>query len=82
MPKAIILFASWAKIKGTLLFDGSANPSTAAANGTLLDESSNNGGAATSPNTHEKSNVPDASTVPQNQQNVKENPDTTVGNEV
>ena len=60
-----------AKIKGTLLFDGSANPSTATADGTLLDESSKNGGAATSPNTHEKSNVPDASTVPQNQQNVK-----------
>ena len=71
-----------AKIKGTLLFDGSANPSTATADGTLLDESSNNGGAATSPNTHEKSNVPDASTVPQSQQNVKENSDTTVGNKV
>ena len=71
-----------AKIKGTLLFDGNANPSTAASDGTLLDESSNNGGAATSPNTHEKNNVPDTSTVPQSQQNVKENSDTTVGNKV
>ena len=60
------------KIKGILLFDGSANPSTATADGTLLDESSKNGGAATLPNTHEKSNVPSTPTVPQNQQNVKE----------
>ena len=71
-----------AKIKGTLLFDGSANPSTATANGTLLDESSDNGGAAISPNTHEKSDVPSTSTVPQNQQNVNGNPNITVGNEV
>jgi hypothetical protein len=59
-------------IKGTLLFDGSANPSAATANGTLLEESNNKGGVTTSPNTHAKSNVPIDSSIPQPKENIQQ----------
>lgn len=61
------------KIKGTLLFDGSAIPSTATTNGTLLDGTNDNGGVEAPPNTHGKSNVPTSDTsVSQGQENGKQ----------
>lgn len=54
-----------AKIKGTLLFDGSANPSTATTDGTLLDNANKKGGVETLPNTHEKNNVPSTPSIAQ-----------------
>lgn len=51
------------KIKGTLLFDGSANPSADTANGTLLADTNNNGGVGITANTHEKSNIPSSASI-------------------
>lgn len=57
-----------AKIKGTLLYDGSANPSIATTGDTLLAEADNKGGVSNTANTHGKNNVPSStSTIPQNQ---------------
>ena len=47
-----------AKIKGTLLYDGSANPSIATTGDTLLAEANNKGGVSNTANTHGKNNVP------------------------
>ena len=62
------------KINGTLLFDGSANPSAATTDDTLLEEINKNGGVDTSPNTHGKSKVPSASTISPEESESKENP--------
>lgn len=45
-------------IKGTLLYDGSARPSTATTNGTLLASDNSKGGVVTDANGNVKSNVP------------------------
>lgn len=64
-----------AKIKGTLLYDGSANPSIATTDDTLLAEADNKGGVSNTANTHGKNNVPSSnSTIPQNQDKGNENP--------
>ena len=64
-----------AKIKGTLLYDGSANPSIATTGDTLLAEADNKGGVSNTANTHGKNNVPSStSTIPQNQDKGNENP--------
>lgn len=64
-----------AKIKGTLLYDGSANPSIATTDDTLLAEADNKGGVSNTANTHGKNNVPSTnSTIPQNQDKGNENP--------
>lgn len=64
-----------AKIKGTLLYDGSANPSIATTGDTLLAEADNKGGVSNTANTHGKNNVPSSnSTIPQNQNKGNENP--------
>lgn len=47
-----------AKIKGTLLFDGSANPSITTTSDTLLAKTGDKGGAGNNANTHGKNNVP------------------------
>jgi len=47
-----------AKIKGALLYDGSANPSIATTSDTLLAETDNKGGVSNTANTHGKNNVP------------------------
>lgn len=66
-----------AKIKGTLLYDGSANPSIATTDDTLLAEADNKGGVSNTANTHGKSNVPSSnSTIPQNQDKGNEKPNT------
>lgn len=66
-----------AKIKGTLLYDGSANPSIATTGDTLLAEADNKGGVSNTANTHGKNNVPSSnSTIPQNQNKGNENPNT------
>lgn len=66
-----------AKIKGTLLYDGSANPSIATTGDTLLAEADNKGGVSNTANTHGKNNVPSSnSTIPQNQDKGNENPNT------
>lgn len=52
------------KIKGTLIFDGSANPSPATTNGALSTETNNKGGVS-SAITHVKNNVPSDFNVPQ-----------------
>lgn len=57
-------------IKGTLLFDGSANPPAATTNGALMAKGNNNGGVANNANTHEKSKVPSTSSVEQGQEKV------------
>ena len=62
------------KINGTLLFDGSANPSAATTDDTLLEEINKNGGVDTSPNTHGKSTVPSVSTISPEEAESKENP--------
>ena len=62
------------KINGTLLFDGSANPSAATTDDTLLEEINKNGGVDTSPNTHGKSKVPSVSTISPEEAESKENP--------
>ena len=46
-----------AKIKGTLLYDGSANPSISTTSDTLLAEADNKGGVSNTANTHGKNNV-------------------------
>lgn len=56
-----------------MLFDGSANPSASTTKGTLLEETSDNGGAGTSPNTHGKNNVPSTFSVAQGQESGKKN---------
>ena len=62
-----------AKIKGTLLFDGSANPSAVTTDGTLLEETNKNGGVGASPNTHGKNKIPfSASNIPSEQEKSKE----------
>ncbi len=64
-----------AKIKGTLLYDGSANLSIATTGDTLLAEADNKGGVSNTANTHGKNNVPSSnSTIPQNQDKGNENP--------
>lgn len=64
-----------AKIKGTLLYDGSANPSIATTGDTLLAEADNKGGVSNTANTYGKNNVPSSnSTIPQNQNKGNENP--------
>lgn len=60
--------------KGTLLFDGSANPSAAATDDTLLEEINKNGGVDTSPNTHGRSKVPSTATISSEPEESKENP--------
>lgn len=61
-----------AKIKGTMLFDGSANPSAVTTNGTLLEETNKNGGVGTSPNTHGKNKIPSSvSNIPSEQEKSK-----------
>lgn len=66
-----------AKIKGTLLYDGSANPSIATTGDTLLAEADNKGGVSNTANTHGKNNVPSSNfTIPQNQDKGNENPNT------
>ncbi len=62
-----------AKINGTLFFDGSANPPASTTKGILLEETSDNGGAGTSPNTHGKNNVPSTLSVAQGQKSGKKN---------
>lgn len=60
--------------KGTLLFDGSANPSAATTDDTLLEEINKNGGVDTSPNTHGRSKVPSTATISSEPEESKENP--------
>nr|DAS84512.1 MAG TPA: hypothetical protein [Caudoviricetes sp.] len=62
------------KIRGTLLFDGSANPSAVTTDDTLLEETNHNGGVGTSPNTHGKSKDPSTSTISSAEVESKENP--------
>ena len=59
------------KIKGTLLFDGSANPPSTTTDGALLEETDKTGGVGTSPNTHGKSNVLSDSSVSQEEEKDK-----------
>ena len=60
--------------KGTLLFDGSANPSAVTTDDTLLEAINKNGGVDTSPNTHGRSKVPSTATISSEQEESKENP--------
>ncbi|WP_314655765.1 hypothetical protein [uncultured Selenomonas sp.] len=57
-----------------MLFDGSANPSAAATDDTLLEEINKNGGVDTSPNTHGRSKVPSTATISSEPEESKENP--------
>ena len=63
-----------AKIKGTLLYDGSANPSISTTSDTLLAEADNKGGVSNTANTHGKNNVPFSNfTISQNQEKSNKN---------
>ena len=63
-----------AEKKGTLLFDGSANPSAVTTDDTLLEAINKNGGVDTSPNTHGRSKVPSTATISSEPEESKENP--------
>lgn len=54
-----------AKIKETLIFDGSVHPSSDTTDGALLEEDDNKGGVTTSPTVHAKINVSSNPTVSQ-----------------